>query len=341
MPASYPSAIKTFTTLVDGVDDVLAAHQNDPNAEITAIETELGTNPRGTATDVKTRLDAAHTTGGLHTLKINTGDLVDLSVTDVKLAASAISQAKLKTSQGSVTSASSVWNFQTLPGGEYGFCPQLRDTNGGPSEVRWASGAAALPSTYTTIIDLNGHSGQLSAQQRYVTASGRHHWVFLVIAKQDHDETDTQGIVHHFVKGQIKGVWEAPDHPCVGQGGDENDIPHPFVNYWKSVPPHLEIVLLDESQLDELKAQVTRGQDLAQVILQNYHVDVDDPQMPYTPREIIEIDEDGSKRGEIIEEFPTPEFAKLVITSEKITLKRRMVEVLPAGVKHMKLKKKP
>jgi len=56
MPASYPSAIKTFTTLVDGVDDVLAAHQNDPNAEITAIETELGTNPRGTAADVKTRL---------------------------------------------------------------------------------------------------------------------------------------------------------------------------------------------------------------------------------------------------------------------------------------------
>ncbi len=56
MPASYPSAIKTFTTLVDGVDDVLAAHQNDPNAEITAIETELGTNPRGTAADVKARL---------------------------------------------------------------------------------------------------------------------------------------------------------------------------------------------------------------------------------------------------------------------------------------------
>lgn len=56
MPASYPSAIKTFTTLVDGVDDVLASHQNDPNAEITAIETELGTNPRGTAADVKARL---------------------------------------------------------------------------------------------------------------------------------------------------------------------------------------------------------------------------------------------------------------------------------------------
>jgi len=56
MPASYPSAIKTFTTLVDGVDDVLAAHQNDPNAEITAIETELGTNPRGTFADIKERI---------------------------------------------------------------------------------------------------------------------------------------------------------------------------------------------------------------------------------------------------------------------------------------------
>lgn len=56
MPASYPSAIKTFTTLVDGVDDVLASHQNDPNAEITAIETELGTNPRGVYADVSARL---------------------------------------------------------------------------------------------------------------------------------------------------------------------------------------------------------------------------------------------------------------------------------------------
>lgn len=87
MPASYPSAIKTFTQLVDGVDDVLALHPNERGDEITAIETELGTNPRGTATDVKTRLDAGHTSGGLHTGKINTGDVVDGAVTLAKIAA--------------------------------------------------------------------------------------------------------------------------------------------------------------------------------------------------------------------------------------------------------------
>lgn len=86
MAASYPSAIKTFTQLVDGVDDVLAAHPNDRGDEITAIETELGTNPRGTAADVKARLDAAHTTGGLHTDKIGTSDLVDQAVTLAKIA---------------------------------------------------------------------------------------------------------------------------------------------------------------------------------------------------------------------------------------------------------------
>jgi len=55
--ASYPSAIKAFSTLSDDVDDVLASHQNDRGDEITAVETELGTNPKGTDADVKTRLD--------------------------------------------------------------------------------------------------------------------------------------------------------------------------------------------------------------------------------------------------------------------------------------------
>ena len=83
MPASYPSAIKTFTTLVDGVDDVLAAHQNDPNAEITAIETELGTNPRGTATDVKTRL--AQTLNDDGTLKDSVVTLAKIAAAVLKL----------------------------------------------------------------------------------------------------------------------------------------------------------------------------------------------------------------------------------------------------------------
>lgn len=54
--ASYPSAIKTFTTKQNRVDVYDAAHINDLQNEVTAIETELGTNPKSSATDVKTRL---------------------------------------------------------------------------------------------------------------------------------------------------------------------------------------------------------------------------------------------------------------------------------------------
>lgn len=44
--ATYPGAIYSPATLTDGIDDVLASHQNVPNAELVAIETELGTNPK-------------------------------------------------------------------------------------------------------------------------------------------------------------------------------------------------------------------------------------------------------------------------------------------------------
>ena len=56
MPASYPGAVKNYTSKTDGVDDVLASHVNDLQLEVTAIETELGTDPAGTYTDLKTRL---------------------------------------------------------------------------------------------------------------------------------------------------------------------------------------------------------------------------------------------------------------------------------------------
>jgi len=74
--ASYPSNIKTFATLVDLVDSVLAAHQNERGDEITAIETELGTNPKGSAANVRARIEAieaqfAITAGKVLTLSKN------------------------------------------------------------------------------------------------------------------------------------------------------------------------------------------------------------------------------------------------------------------------------
>jgi hypothetical protein len=42
MAASYPSSIKSFTTKVDNVDDVMAADVNSIQDEVVAIETALG-----------------------------------------------------------------------------------------------------------------------------------------------------------------------------------------------------------------------------------------------------------------------------------------------------------
>lgn len=41
MAASYPTSVKSFTTKVDGVDYPQAAHINDLQLEVTAIETKL------------------------------------------------------------------------------------------------------------------------------------------------------------------------------------------------------------------------------------------------------------------------------------------------------------
>jgi hypothetical protein len=44
--ATYPNAVPALTRVVDGVDDIIAAHQNLKADEIEAIATELGVNPR-------------------------------------------------------------------------------------------------------------------------------------------------------------------------------------------------------------------------------------------------------------------------------------------------------
>lgn len=54
--ADYPSAIHTAVSYTDGVDYPQAAHRNLIDAEVEAIETELGTDVAGTQTNLKTRL---------------------------------------------------------------------------------------------------------------------------------------------------------------------------------------------------------------------------------------------------------------------------------------------
>lgn len=57
--ADYPSAVKTFVQLEDGVDIVFAQHPNQRGDEITAVETELGVLPKGSEASVVARLNLA------------------------------------------------------------------------------------------------------------------------------------------------------------------------------------------------------------------------------------------------------------------------------------------
>src|SRR4030065_2005285 len=61
---SYPASIDNFTAKVDDVDDVMAQDVNEMQTAIKAIETELGTDPAGSVTDVKTRLSTVISDAG-------------------------------------------------------------------------------------------------------------------------------------------------------------------------------------------------------------------------------------------------------------------------------------
>ena len=77
MAAEYPGAVKNFLQLEDGVDTVLAQHPNERGDEITAIETELGTDVAGSTSDLKTRLAVSLNNNG--TVKNLLGSWVDKS----------------------------------------------------------------------------------------------------------------------------------------------------------------------------------------------------------------------------------------------------------------------
>ena len=68
---SYPGALDTDTTLEvnspnAGKTKARAEVANDSGAAIVAIQTEMGTDPAGTTTDVKSFLQADHNTDGTH-----------------------------------------------------------------------------------------------------------------------------------------------------------------------------------------------------------------------------------------------------------------------------------
>lgn len=98
-----------------------------------------------------------------------TAGIANLAVTEGKLAASAVAQAKLKTTTGDVGGGGST-NY-TLPGGEYGFYPRLLTSDSGHAMT--ASFGTVSSTSFVTNIFLDQPDGgsSASARQRYIQSS--------------------------------------------------------------------------------------------------------------------------------------------------------------------------
>ena len=107
----------------------------------------------------------------------------------------------LKTATGEVSVAASDNVSLTLPGGGYGFYPQLKMSTASADTrhayMHYRNNVAGWTS-YVTHIDLASFTYTLYAQQRYVTASGRDYWIWLLVDK---------------TSKEILAATSAPDHP--------------------------------------------------------------------------------------------------------------------------------
>jgi hypothetical protein len=263
---------------------------------------------------------------------------IEYSGGNLQVKDSGISQTKLKTTTGEVSRTSSTgWGRATLPGGTYGFYPQtkLEHNSGSDGEKRAVLGYDSQSTSWgytTTIAFYSEISGDdWYAKQRYVTASGHDHWIFLLVDKE------TKNVI---------SSYQAPDHPSANQSSaTELDIPHPFGSY---DPEKHEIVVVDNSDLQTMiqkkkqrRANGERGVSLLQVINENYLID-DTKRPTYQPREIVKINEDPEMPiGNVLKTMKTPDWSKILISSDEITLEQRMVEKLPNDIlfKKMALKK--
>ena len=188
--------------------------------------------PPATARFIKIKLVGGYTdtdvAGTIYFDNIRTGVV---SVNEM-IGSLAISQAKIKvaTSAASAELAQDAYSSQALPGGLYGFYPQVKVSAG---EGIFYVGYDITSSTYATVIGLYNKgvaTGTLYAQQRYVASSGEVHWIFLLMDK---------------ITGKRLAANSAPDHPCFGNRG----IVHPFMDY---DPAKHEIVVVNPS-LDIIK----------------------------------------------------------------------------------------
>ena len=150
------------------------------------------------------------TLAGIETLTNKTISGASNSIIDIPEAAlstSIVSQSRLKSTTGEVSTTTTGANT-TLPGGGYGFYPQLRSTG---ADTVGASIASALANTsYVTTIYLSTSAGTSYAQQRYIQASPPY----------DLGDGEIEQFVFALVNstGKVVSAYAAPEAPWHNNG---------------------------------------------------------------------------------------------------------------------------
>jgi hypothetical protein len=91
------------------------------------------------------------------------------AVTQATIRDSAVGQAQLKTAQSEVSTTSSTGANLTLPGGEYGFYPEMRNSGANPTDVYIAENA--INSSYVCNVWIRVAAATGYARQRHIQAS--------------------------------------------------------------------------------------------------------------------------------------------------------------------------
>lgn len=203
------------------------------------------------------------------------------SVSTVKIVNASVSQAKLKTSLGSVSVTLATREHggtASLPGGQYRLGLQVRGSYPGQIDFEglfcdslgtgWVSPRAMFYNSHVS------DSYTSYAQVRYVAASGEVFWVF---------------ILRNRITKEVIQMYQSPDHPCFGSGGKPLLVPHPFGDY--DSEKH-EIIVINPSpeEVEDMEREILLEDEtqpdkcLLQAIEDNYGIDEDSsPEWPTIP----------------------------------------------------------
>ena len=213
-------------------------------------------------------------------------------------------------------------------------------TSGNAYEAKFVHNTGnEIGTSYLTRIALYGGGGgtELYAEQLYVTASGKDHWIFLLIVKKAYSGV-VNGIPYSHKVGDIVSRYEACDHPSTNQRGvKDREVPHPFGSF---NPKFHDVVLVDNNMLIEAKKRITSKRTLLMIITEDFVISESETPV-YQPREIIQINEfPDEPMGKIVAKMKTPQWAKVVIRAEEITLEKSIIATLPPEILYRKMKLK-